>query len=71
MAIGCASELAQRGLVFKMSARASPGVDQSIEPPKDGKDKYWDEMTEDEQNAARVLGWGEVRSYAGWPVWHI
>ena len=53
-----------------MSARASPGVDQSIEPPKDGKDKYWDEMTEDEQNAARVLGWGEVRSYAGWPVWH-
>lgn len=51
-------------MVLNKSARASPGMDQSFDA-KDGKDKYWNEMTEAEHDAARVLGWDGVRFYAG------
>ena len=37
-------------------------LDGSVEPPSAGKDKYWNEMTKAERDAAETLGWDEVRS---------
>lgn len=36
-----------------------------MDTPAEGKDKYWEEMNQDERKAAELLGWDEVRSGAG------